>query len=98
MYMTGLVKALTWTGKATSDFVTVSLILVGGLLMIGSYVYRVFVHPEWTFDEAAYALWPFFTAGAVSLLLGWLVDRTEDATSARARRRRMHAHRPRFDR
>jgi uncharacterized membrane protein len=84
--MTGLVKALTGTGKATGDFVAVFLILVGGLLMIGGYVYRVFVHPEWTFDEATIALWPFFTAGIVSLILGWLVDRIGDApTVTRAR-------------
>jgi hypothetical protein len=84
--MTGLVRALTGTDKGTSDFVAVLLILAGGLLMIGGYVYRVFVHPEWTFEEATFALWPFFTAGAVSLALGWLVDRTGGASIERVRR------------
>lgn len=73
--MTGLVKALTGTDRGITDFVAVLLILVGGLLMIGAYVYRVFLHPEWTFEETTAALWPFFTVGAVSLGLGWLVDR-----------------------
>jgi hypothetical protein len=87
--MTSLVKALTGTDKGTSDFVAALLILVGGLLMIGGYTYRVFIQPEWTFEEATLALWPFFTAGTVCLVLGWLVDRTGDSASiARARRSR----------
>ena len=92
--MTSLVKALTGTDKGTSDFVAVLLILAGGLLMIGGYVYRVFVHPEWTFEEATFALWPFFTAGAVSLGLGWLVDRTGDTSTERVRRLPSGMHRP----
>ena len=82
--MTSLVRALTGTDKGTTDFVAALLILIGGFLIIGGYVYRVFVHPEWTFEEATFALWPFLTAGAVSLVLGWVIDRTWDA-SHRAR-------------
>jgi predicted lysophospholipase L1 biosynthesis ABC-type transport system permease subunit len=78
--MTSLVRALTGTDKGTHDFVAAILILVGGLLIIGSYVYLVFVQPEWTFEEATLALWPFFTAGGVSLAGGWLVDRTGDGS------------------
>jgi hypothetical protein len=85
--MTDLVKALTGTDKGASDFVAALLILLGGLLMIGGYVYRVFVHPEWSFEEATFALWPFFAAGGVSLLLGWLVDRTGEATLSTRRHR-----------
>lgn len=97
--MTDLVKALTGTDKGASDFVAAVLILLGGFLMIGGYVYRVFVHPEWTFEEATFALWPFFTAGAVSLLLGWLVDRTGDATSGtRVHRRHTRVQGPPTDR
>jgi len=72
-----LIKALTATGKASIDLVAALLIVIGGLLMIGGCVYRVFVQPEWTFEEAGHALWPFFLAGIVSLTLGWFVDRTE---------------------
>ena len=82
--MTSLVRALTGTDKGTTDFIAALLILIGGFLIIGGYVYRVFVHPEWTFEEATFALWPFLTAGAVSLVLGWVIDRTGDV-----------AHRPR---
>lgn len=78
--MTSLVRALTGTDKGTTDFVAALLILIGGFLIIGGYVYRVFVHPEWTFEEATFALWPFLTAGAVSLVLGWVIDRTGDAS------------------
>jgi hypothetical protein len=77
--MTSLVRALTGTDKGISDFVAALLILIGGFLIIGGYIFRVFVHPEWTFEEATHALWPFFTAGAVSLVAGWFVDRTGDA-------------------
>ena len=77
--MTSLVRALTGTDKGIGDFVAALLILIGGLLIIGGYIFRVFVHPEWTFEEATRALWPFFTAGGVSLVAGWLVDRTHDA-------------------
>jgi hypothetical protein len=85
--MTSLVKALTGTDKEKSDLVAALLIMLGGLLMIGAYVYRVFIQPEWTFEEATLALWPYLTAGGVSLALGWLVDRTGDAP-VRARRLR----------
>jgi hypothetical protein len=79
--MTSLVRALTGTDKGTSDFVAALLILIGGFLIVGGYVYRVFVHPEWTFDQATLALWPFFTAGGILLVLGWLVDRTGETSS-----------------
>lgn len=75
--MSDLIKALAATGKASIDFVAALLIVIGGLLMIGGCVYRVFIHPEWTSEQALDALWPFFLAGIVTLMLGWLVDRTE---------------------
>jgi hypothetical protein len=75
--MAGPIKTFTATGKAAIDLVAAILIAIGALLVIGSCVYRVFVRPEWTFEQALQALWPFFLAGAVSLMLGWLVDRAE---------------------
>ena len=85
--MTSLVRALTGTDKGTSDFVAALLILVGGFLIVGGYVYRVFVHPEWTFEQATLVLWPFFLAGGIMLVLGWVVDRTgESAPRPRGRR------------
>jgi hypothetical protein len=85
--MAHLVKALAGTGKTAIDVVAALLILIGGFLMIGAYVYRVFVHPEWTSDQALSALWLYFAVGSATLLLGWLVDRT-DTSSATARNRR----------
>jgi hypothetical protein len=95
--MTSLVKALTGAEKGAGDFVAALLILVGGLLIIGGYVYRVFIHPEWTFEEATLALWPFFAAGSVSLMLGWLVDRTGDTSVARRGRPQPGAQSPTSD-
>jgi hypothetical protein len=75
--MADLVKALVGTGKAVSDLVAVLLILTGGLLLMGALVFRVFIHPEWTFEEALSALWLFLVVGVVSVMLGWFVDRAE---------------------
>ena len=75
--MAHLIKALTATGKVSVDLVSVSLIVMGGLLLIGGCVWRVFVQPEWTFEEALNALWPFFLSGAACLALGWFVDRAQ---------------------
>jgi predicted membrane channel-forming protein YqfA (hemolysin III family) len=83
--MSDLVRALADSARAAVDLVAASLMLLGGLLMLGAYVYRVFVHPEWTSHEAVAALWPFFVVGSATLMLGWLVDRREP-TIARARR------------
>jgi hypothetical protein len=76
--MAHLIKALTGTGKVSVDLVSAFLILMGGLLLIGSCVYRVFVQPEWTFEEALNALWPFFLAGTACLALGWFIDRRQN--------------------
>jgi uncharacterized membrane protein YgdD (TMEM256/DUF423 family) len=86
--MAELVKALVGTGKAVTDLVAAILILIGGLLIMGSLVFRVFIHPEWTFEEALTALSPFLAVGGVGVVLGWLVDRAESSRAiARDRRR-----------
>jgi hypothetical protein len=90
--MADLVKALVGTGKDVTDLVAAVLILVGGLLIMGALVFRVFIHPEWTFGEALSALWPFLTLGFVGVALGWLVDRLE-TSSLRPRDRRRAARR-----
>jgi predicted membrane channel-forming protein YqfA (hemolysin III family) len=78
--MADLVKALASTARAASDIVAAILILLGVLLMIGAYVYRVFLQPEWTSEQAVAELWPFFVVGSAILMLGWVVDRTAVAT------------------
>jgi hypothetical protein len=74
--MAYLIKSLAATGRASVDLVSAALIAIGGLLVIGACVYRVFIHPEWPFDDALNVLWPFFLAGGACLTLGWLVDRS----------------------
>ena len=73
--MTDLIKALTDAGKASLDLIAALLVIIGGLLVIGGGTYRVFVRPEWTFEQAFDALWPVFLVGAATVVLGWLVDR-----------------------
>jgi hypothetical protein len=85
--MADLVKALVGTGKGVTDLVAAVLILIGGFLIMGGIVFRVFIHPEWTFDEALGALWPFLAVGSISVVLGWLVDRAEVAPAAARSRR-----------
>ena len=84
--MADLVKALVGTGRAATDLVAAVLILVGGFLIVGAIVFRVFIHPEWTFEEATGVLWPFLAVGAFGVALGWLVDRA-DVSRATARER-----------
>ncbi len=74
--MSDLIKALTDASRASLDLIAAVLVIIGGLLVIGGGTYRVFVRPEWTFEQASDALWPFFLAGAVIVVLGWLVDRS----------------------
>jgi F0F1-type ATP synthase assembly protein I len=73
--MSELIRALTVASKASLDLVAAVLVIVGGLLVIGGGTYRVFVRPEWTSEQALDALWPFFLAGVVTVMLGWLIDR-----------------------
>jgi hypothetical protein len=75
--MAQLIKALAANGKDSIGLVAAAFIVLGGLLLFGGMVYRVFVQPEWTFEEAGYALWPVFLAGIVSLMLGLFIDRTQ---------------------
>jgi predicted membrane channel-forming protein YqfA (hemolysin III family) len=92
--MADLVKALASTARAASDIVAAILLLLGVLLMIGAYVYRVFLQPEWTSEQAAAELWPFFVVGSAILMLGWVVDRTAVATG-RVRRLKTEPRDPR---
>lgn len=85
--MAHLVKALAGTGKAAVDLVAAVFILIGGFLIFGAFIFRVFIHPEWTSHEALAALWPYLVVGAAILTLGWLIDRIA-APAAAARNRR----------
>jgi hypothetical protein len=60
---------------AVHDFIVTSSIITGGMLMLGASLYRLFLRPEWTAIEALSELWPFHAVGALTLLVGWLIDR-----------------------
>ncbi|MBO0764696.1 MAG: hypothetical protein J2P50_08915 [Hyphomicrobiaceae bacterium] len=74
--MAHLVKALAGTRRAAVDLVAAALIFMGGFLIFGALIFRVFIRPEWTSGQALGALWPFLAVGTAILTLGWLVDRT----------------------
>jgi hypothetical protein len=62
--------------------------LIGGFLVFGAFIFRVFIHPEWTTGEALAVLWPFLAFGTAILTLGWLIDRTAASAAAVGYRRR----------
>jgi hypothetical protein len=63
--------------RAFIDAAASLLIIAGGALLVGGWAYRVFVRPDMPSGEAAALLWPILAAGAIALLAGWLLDRTE---------------------
>jgi len=75
--MSNLIKALAAARQSLIDAAVSLLIVTGSTLLIGGCAYRIFVRPDLTSPEAMGALWPFFLAGTVALVLGWLMDRTE---------------------
>jgi hypothetical protein len=74
--MSQLIKSLTVASRSSLDVVAALLVILGGVLVIGGGAYRVFVRPEWTFEQAFDQLWPCFLAGVVIVMLGWLIDRS----------------------
>ncbi len=75
--MSEIVRTVATAGKAWLDPAAALLVGVGGFLVIGGGVYRVFVRPEWTSAQALDTMWPVFVAGFIALALGLLVDRAE---------------------
>jgi hypothetical protein len=50
-------------------------VVAGGMGMLSGCIYRFVAHPEWSARESLEVLWPLYLAGALSLLLGWLMER-----------------------
>jgi hypothetical protein len=69
-FMTSLLTASRWLREQLATLA----IVAGGLGLLGACLYRHIARPEWTASEALGALWPLYLAGALSLLLGWLID------------------------
>lgn len=76
--LSNFIRALAAARQPLIDALVSLLIVTGGALLIGGCAYRIFLRPELTSPEAVGALWPFFLAGTIALLLGWLMDRIED--------------------
>jgi hypothetical protein len=89
--MAHLIRSLAAGDRVRLDHLSAALILVGGLLAIGAGVYRVFVEPELTFEEARQALWPFVAAGVACVALGWIVDRSQGWIAGGRVRRRLYS-------
>jgi hypothetical protein len=75
--MSEFVRRLFASRPGLSDFAVTTLIVMGGVLMIGVSIYPIEFRPEWTSAQSLEELWPYYLAGAVTLALGWLVDRVE---------------------
>jgi hypothetical protein len=73
--MTQIIGALLRASSPLHDFLVASTIITGGMLMLGAWLYRLFLRPEWTAPEALAELWPFHAIGALTLAVGWLIDR-----------------------
>ena len=70
-FVSTVVTASRWLREQVATLV----IVAGGVGLLGACVYRYVAYPDWTAGEALGALWPLYLAGALSVLLGWLIDR-----------------------
>jgi hypothetical protein len=70
-FVSAVVTASRWLREQVATLV----IAAGGIALLGACIYRHIAYPDWTAGEALEALWPLYLAGALSLLLGWLIDR-----------------------
>jgi VIT1/CCC1 family predicted Fe2+/Mn2+ transporter len=72
-----VIKTLVSVHSPQLRFVAPLLLSVGVALLIGGFVYRVFVRPDLSLFDALLLLWPIVLVGCVTLILGWLIDRVE---------------------
>jgi hypothetical protein len=69
------VSAVVTASRWLREQVVTLMIVGGGIALLGACVYRYVAYPNWTAGEALEALWPLYLAGALSLVLGWLIER-----------------------
>lgn len=69
------VSAVLSAGRRLREQLVTFVIVAGGIGLLGACVLRYVAYPDWTAGEALEALWPLYLAGALSLMLGWLIDR-----------------------
>jgi hypothetical protein len=72
--MSEFVSALLAASRWLRDEAVTLAIVAGGMGLLTGCVYRFAAHPEWSAREAMEILWPLYLAGALSLLLGWLME------------------------
>jgi O-antigen/teichoic acid export membrane protein len=75
--MLQLIRTVIIAGHSVREHLITFLIAIGGLMLLGGCLYRPIFHPDWTAAEALEYLWPFYLAGTMSVVLGWLVERGE---------------------
>ena len=73
--MLQIIRSVLTAGHSVREHVITFAIVTGGLMLLGSCLYRPVFHPDWTAAEALEYLWPFYVAGTLSVVLGWLVER-----------------------
>jgi hypothetical protein len=72
--MPEFISARLAAGRWLRDEAVTLAIVAGGMGLLTGCVYRFAAHPEWSAREALEILWPLYLAGALSLLLGWLME------------------------
>jgi hypothetical protein len=73
--MSEFVNVLLAAGRWLREQAVTLAVVSGGMGMLSGCLYRFAAHPEWSAREALEILWPLYLAGALSLLLGWLIER-----------------------
>jgi hypothetical protein len=70
-----LASAVFTASRGLRERLTTLAVVAGGLSLLGACLFRYVARPDWSAGEALEALWPLYLAGALSLVLGWLVER-----------------------
>ena len=74
-HVSEFVSAVVTASRWLREQVVTLVIVAGGIGLLGACVFRYVAYPDWTAGEALEALWPLYLAGALSLVLGWLIER-----------------------
>jgi hypothetical protein len=69
--VSGLLTASRWLREQLATLA----IIAGGIGLLGACLFRYVARPDWSAGEALEALWPLYLAGALSVVLGWLIER-----------------------